>query len=98
MLTVKTDQTGWMLSLRWGHRSFCWFCHAAAHLYVNANFSGKKEAKEHERYKHVFETTKIGKFVFNSFKHVVILSSITYEFFCFFILLSIDGNHLPERV
>ena len=22
------------LSLRWSHRSFCWFGHAAAHLYV----------------------------------------------------------------
>ena len=21
------------LSLRWAHRSFCWFCHAAAHLW-----------------------------------------------------------------
>ena len=20
------------LSLRWAHRSFCWFCHAAAHI------------------------------------------------------------------
>ena len=30
------DQTGWMLSrlitLRWTHRSFCWFCRAAAQL------------------------------------------------------------------
>ena len=23
------------LSLRWAHRSFCWFCHAAAHMYNN---------------------------------------------------------------
>ena len=22
------------LSLRWAHRSFCWFCHAAAHMFV----------------------------------------------------------------
>ena len=43
-----SDQTGWMpwliwvfadwvdaqadLSLRWAHRSFCWFCHEAAHI------------------------------------------------------------------
>ena len=34
-----SDQTGRMprdaqsdLSLRWAHRSFCWFCHAAAHI------------------------------------------------------------------
>ena len=34
--TAKTDQTGRMpqadLSLRLAHRSFCWFCHAMAHL------------------------------------------------------------------
>ena len=23
------------LSLRWAHRSFCWFCHAAAQIYLN---------------------------------------------------------------
>ena len=22
------------LSLRWAHRSFCWFCHAAAHIII----------------------------------------------------------------
>ena len=30
-----SDQTGWMprlMNLCWVHRSFCWFCHAAAHL------------------------------------------------------------------
>ena len=26
--TAKTDQAD--QSLRWAHRSFCWFCHAAA--------------------------------------------------------------------
>ena len=23
------------LSLRWAHRSFCWFCHAVAHLMIS---------------------------------------------------------------
>ena len=33
MWTAKTDQTGQAdLRLRWAHRSFCWFCHAAAHF------------------------------------------------------------------
>ena len=33
--TAKTDQTVQAdLSLRWADKSFCWFCHAAAHLEV----------------------------------------------------------------
>ena len=40
---VKTDQTGWRSawafaqsdrSLRWAQRSFCWFCHEAAHMFT----------------------------------------------------------------
>ena len=31
------------LSLRWAHRSFGWFCHAAAHLYfVKKTINGKR--------------------------------------------------------
>ena len=35
--STDADQTGWMddqgdLSLRWVHRSFCWFCHEVAHI------------------------------------------------------------------
>ena len=36
MHTGDSDQTGQMprliLSLRWAHMSFCWFCHAAAQI------------------------------------------------------------------
>ena len=35
MWTEKTDQTGQAqadLSLRWGHMSFCWFCHVLADM------------------------------------------------------------------
>ena len=35
------------LSLRWVHGSFCWFCHAAAHLFLN----------EVSRYSHAVEET-----------------------------------------
>ena len=28
---LKIDQTG--QSLHWAHKSFCWFCHAVAHMY-----------------------------------------------------------------
>ena len=26
-------RTAKILSLRWAHRSFCWFCHEAAHIF-----------------------------------------------------------------
>ena len=32
-----SDQTGWMhrlICLRWAQWPFCWFCHAAAHVYI----------------------------------------------------------------
>ena len=27
-----SEQTGQIWSLRWAHRSFCWFCHVAAQI------------------------------------------------------------------
>ena len=41
MRTAKTDQTDWAdaqadLCLRWAQWPFCWFCHAAAHVYIAA--------------------------------------------------------------
>ena len=38
MRTVTTDQTGRMLrliSLRWEHMPFCWFCHEVAHIVMH---------------------------------------------------------------
>ena len=35
MLTAKAD-----LSLRWVHRSFCWFCHALPQVICDNAFSG----------------------------------------------------------
>ena len=32
------------LRLRWVHRSFCWFCHEAVHMYISANNIDHTEA------------------------------------------------------
>ena len=31
---IRLDGAQADLSLRWAHRSFCWFCHSAAHMVV----------------------------------------------------------------
>ena len=39
MLTAKTLIRQADLSLRWVHRSFCWFCHALVHLINSLSFN-----------------------------------------------------------
>ena len=67
MQTAKTDQPG--LSLRWGHRKFCWFCLAAAlsHIleFINLLWVRKKNFTDRQTLLFLIGQVRGSKDIFN---------------------------------